>query len=432
MSVLNVSTEYLPRYHQDILHRSLKRFNVIVCHRRFGKTHFALNEMIHMALKNPLKAPQYAYLAPTYGQAKRVAWDLLKDYTKHIPGRTVNEADLRIDLDPGGTGNRVRFMLLGAENPGSLKGLYLDGVVLDEYAEMNPQIWSEVIRPALSDRLGWGIFIGTPKGQNHFYDIYNIGKNDPANWFTALYKASQTGVIPKTELDANKAQMSDAEYMQEFECSFSAALVGAYYGKEMEEAEVELRIANVPYNKQLPVTTYWDLGMDDSTAIWFGQMLGGGEIRWIDYLEDSGHDLEFYAKALKDKGYSYDRVVLPHDGAVRELGTGVTRQQTLRKHLPGVRVEVQERTKPADGINAARLMIKRSWFDKLKCKDGIDALKNYERKWDAKREVFQSVPLHNWASHGADAFRTAAMAVREVAGLNTKRPRQAVNEWKLV
>lgn len=435
MSTLDVSTEYKPRYHQDLLHRSVKRFNVIVCHRRFGKTHFALNEMIHMGINNQLKAPQYAYIAPTYGQAKRVAWDLLKDYTKHIPGRSVNEADLRIDIERPGKGDRIRFMLLGAENPGSLKGLYLDGVVLDEYAEMNPQVWSEVVRPALSDRLGWGVFIGTPKGQNHFYDIYNTAKNDPMNWFTAIYKASQTQIIPKTELDANRAQMSDSEYEQEFECSFSAALIGAYYGKEMEEAEVDERVTKVPYDKRLPVTTYWDLGMDDATSIWFGQRLSGGEIRWIDYHEESGMDLEHYSKVLKDKGYSYDEVVLPHDGAVRSLETGNTRQETLRRHLPGVRVTVQPRSKPADGINAARLMLKRSWFDKEKCKDGIDALKNYERKWDAKREVFQSVPLHNWASHGADAFRVAAMAIRELTstyGAKNKYPRKAVNEWSII
>jgi phage terminase large subunit len=388
--------------------------------------------MIHMGLSNQLKSPQYAYIAPTYGQAKRVAWDLLKDYTKHIPGRTVNEADLRIDIERPAKGDRIRFMLLGAENPGTLKGLYLDGVVLDEYAEMNPQIWSEVVRPALSDRLGWGIFIGTPKGQNHFYDIYQSAKNDPKNWFTAIYKASETQIIPRTELEANRSQMSEAEYMQEFECSFAAALVGAYYGKEMEEAETTERIRDVGYDKRLPVTTYWDLGMDDSTAIWFGQVVAGGEIRWIDYHEDAGHDLEHYAKVLKDKGYSYDRAILPHDGAVRELGTGKSRQDTLRQHLRGVRVEIQPKTKPADGINAARLMLKRSWFDKTKCKDGIDALKNYERKWDAKREVFQSIPLHNWASHGADAFRLAAMAIREEGFGTKRRPRQANNEWKIV
>lgn len=434
MSVKNVTTGYIPRPLQLVLHRSFKRFNVIVCHRRFGKTHLALNEIIDQAFRNTRKNPQYAYIAPTYGQAKRIAWDLLKDYLKAIPGVIINEADLRIDIPRPASDDKIRIILLGAENPGSVRGIYLDGVIFDEYAEMNPEIWSSVVRPALSDREGWAIFIGTPKGSNHFYEIYKTAQATEG-WFAQIYKASETNIIPKAELDAARATMSDNEYDQEFECSFSAALVGAYYGKEMEKAEQEGRITNVPYDPALPVFTYWDLGMDDTTVIWFGQNLGGREIRWIDYHEESGQGLDYYAKIIKDKGYVYEEHVLPHDGSVRELGTGKSRLETLQLLLRGTRVRVAPRHNVADGINGVRLILAKSWFDKEKCAKGVDSLKNYQRVWDAKNKIFQQRPKHDWASHGSDAFRTGAMAMRENSPRRNKdRPpsRYTQNDFKVV
>lgn len=434
MSIKKVVTGYVPRPLQLLLHRAFKRFNVVVCHRRFGKTHLALNEIIDKSFRNQLKNPQYAYIAPTYGQAKRIAWDLLKDYLKDIPGVIINEADLRIDIPRPATKDRIRFILLGAENPGSVRGIYLDGAVFDEYAEMNPEIWSSVVRPLLSDRKGWALFIGTPKGANHFYEIYKTAAASD-EWYTAIYKASETGIIDQLELSSAKASMSDNEYAQEFECSFSAALVGAYFGKEMEKAEQEKRITDVPYDPILPVFTYWDLGMDDTTVIWFGQNLGGREIRWIDYVEESGQGFDYYARVLKDKGYLYEEHVLPHDGAVREMGTGKSRLEVLQALCRGTRVRVAQKHAPADGINASRLLLAKSWFDKTKCHNGIEALKNYERVWDSKNKIFQQRPKHNWASHAADAFRTGAMAIRENRDTNKKgrrENRQTENDFNVV
>lgn len=412
MSIKLVSTGYQPRVQQAELHSKVKRFNVVVCHRRFGKTHFALNEMIDQAFRNNKKAPQYAYIAPTYGQAKRIAWDLLKDYLKNIPGVVINESDLRIDIPRPFNGDKIRFMLLGAENPGSIRGIYLDGVVFDEYAEMMPEVWSSVVRPALSDRAGWATFIGTPKGNNHFYEIYTQaqGKDD---WYTAVFKASQTKILPESELDAARETMSEEEYAQEYECSFTAALVGSYFGKEMERAEKEGRVTNVPYDPSMPVFTYWDLGVDDTTVIWYGQVVRGREIRWIDYTEESGLGIPDYVKILKDKGYVYEEHTLPHDGAVRELGTGKSRQEVLQGLMKGVPVRIAKKLSVADGIQAARLLLAKSWFDAAKCTRGIDALKNYERAWDSKNKIFKSTPKHNWASHGADAYRTAAVGMDE-------------------
>lgn len=437
--IKEVSTGYTPRPLQAVLHNAFRRFNVVVCHRRFGKTHLALNEVIDRSFRNNLKNPQYAYIAPTYGQAKRVAWDLLKDYVKHIPGVVINEADLRVDIPRPAQGDRIRFLLLGAENPGSIRGIYLDGCVLDEYAEMNAEIFSQVVRPALSDRMGWAIFIGTPKGQNQFYDIFNFAQHGnpekgvppQPDWFTAVYKASETGIIPQEELDAARAQMSPDEYEQEFECSFTAALVGAYYGKEMEKAETDGRILDLPYDPIMPVTTYWDLGMNDSMTVWFVQNVRGREIRIIDYEEQTGMGLPSWSKLLQDKGYVYDAHILPHDGAVRELGTGVSRMETLQSLQRGIKVRVAKKMDLMDGINASRLLLAKCWFDRVKCAKGIKAMKAYERAWDGKNKVFQSRPKHNWASHGADGFRTIATSLEESMAEKNDRHKRFANRQSI-
>lgn len=430
--IKEISTGYEPRPLQQKIHTSLQRFNVIVCHRRFGKTVLSINEMVDRGLRNMLKNPQYAYIAPTYGQAKRVAWDYLKEYTKLIPGVTVNEAELRVDIPRPAQGDRIRFYLLGAENPGTLRGIYLDGALLDEYAEMDPTIWSQVLRPALSDRIGWVIFIGTPKGMNHFYEVYNAAKANK-DWFTAVYKASETGIIARTELEMARATMSEEEYEQEFECSFSAALVGAYYGKTIAEAEKEGRITGVPHDPSIPVTTAWDLGVDDSTAIWFVQTVGK-ETHVIDYLENSGEGLDWYVKELSKKKYHYEKHLLPHDAAAKELGTGKSREETLRS-LGLRRTEIVPRQSIEDGINASRILIAKSWFDVAKCERGLNALKNYERKWNTKNKIYESKPLHNWASHGADAFRTLAMGLKDNAPREEDRrkyPRMADDYYSVI
>jgi len=366
-----------------------------------------------------MKNPQYAYIAPTYGAAKRIAWDLLKEYTKHIPGVTYNEAELRCEIQRPGNGDKIKILLLGAENPGNLRGIYLDGVVLDEFAECDPTIWSQVVRPALSDRLGWAIFIGTPKGKNAFYDMYKAAQGRP-DWFSKIYRASETGIIPLSELEASKQTMTEDEYAQEFLCDFAAALVGAFYGKEMAQAHEKGRISRVPVDPSVPVGTAWDLGIDDSTAVWFWQLVGR-EIRIVDYMEVSGLGLQEIVKEIRDRDYLLGEHLLPHDAAHRELGTGVTRQETLKK-LGLKQTKIVAKLSLEDGINATRMLLKKCWLDKEKCERGISALENYERKWDEKNKIFQSRPLHNWASHGSDAFRTLAV------GLDDSKP--TVEEMK--
>jgi len=395
---------YVPRPLQAELHGDAARFKVVVAHRRFGKTLYAIMELLRGAIEEAMPAPRLAYVAPFRHQAKAVAWDQLKHQAGAIDGASFHESELRCDLPGGG-----RISLYGADNPDALRGLYLDGVVLDEYAQMDPRAWSEVIRPALADRAGWAIFIGTPMGRNSFWWLYEQAKATPG-WRAALFRAGETGILPAAELDAARAIMSEPEYAQEFECSFDAAVRGAYYAKLMEAAAAEGRIGRVAHEPKLEVHTAWDLGVGDSTAIWFYQM-HRREVRLIDYYEASGVGLDHYARELQRRAYVYGQHVLPHDAEVPDMGNGKTRVETLRgfgiqaRVLPGHGVE--------DGINEVRRLLPRCWFDAAACARGIEALRHYRCEWDARRQVFRAKPLHDWSSHGADALRYLAMGWRE-------------------
>lgn len=408
-----ISTGYAPRPMQARIHDRLERFNVLVCHRRFGKTVLAVNELIHGAMSCRRERPRLAYIAPLYRQAKQVAWDYLKHYAGPIPRVRFHEAELRADFPDG-----ARIQLLGADNPDALRGIYLDGVVFDEYAHMPPTVWPQVIRPALADREGWAIFIGTPQGRNVFHALYERARANPG-WHAAIHRASETGIVPEAELAAARRDMSEEEYAQEFECSFDAAIAGAYYGRLIAHAERDGRVARVPWDPAVPVHTAWDLGIGDSTAIWFLQQ-AGREVRWIDYYEASGAGLDHYAKMLGEKPYVYGDHLVPHDARARELGTGRTRVETLARL--GVRARVVARHNVDDGINAVRMLIPRSWFDAEKCKRGLEALRQYRRAWDERGGLFQPRPLHDWTSHAADAARYAAMGLRPVKGTGTLPP----------
>lgn len=398
-----IKTGYAARPQFIPLHTRKTRWAVAVAHRRAGKTVACINDLLDAALRCGLPDPRFAYIAPLYTQAKDVAWGYVKRYGMTIPGAEANESELRLDL-PGGR----RLRLYGADNYDRLRGGYLDGVILDEYADMDPRAWSEVIRPMLADRRGWAVFIGTPKGRNGFWEVWDRAGSEP-DWFRLMLKASETGLLPQGELDDARRAMTPEQYAQEFECSFQAAIQGAYFGREMQAAETENRIARVPWEPKLQVHTAWDLGIGDSTAIWFIQVTGN-EIRWIDYLESSGTGLDWYVKQLKDKPYSYESHLLPHDAEVRELGTGQSRVETLQSlGLNNIRVIPAQRKE--DQINALRLVLPRSWFDAEKCRRGIEALRQYRAEWDDKRKAFRERPLHDWTSHPSDAAMVLAQAV---------------------
>lgn len=397
---------YAPRPLQLDIHRALDahRFGVVVCHRRFGKTVMAVNHLIKGALTCAKERGRFSYVAPTYRQAKAVCFDYLKHYSRPVPGCQFNESELRADYP---NGSQVR--LYGADNPDALRGIYLDGVVLDEFGLMQGKVWSEVLRPALSDRQGWACFIGTPNGKNAFWDIRDYAARTDG-WFLAEHKASDTGIIPPAELTAAREQMSADEYAQEFECSFEASVRGAVWANEMTWLRENGRLTSVPWEPSIPVHTAWDLGMSDSTAIWFVQMVNG-EARVIDYYEASGEALGHYVNVLSGKPYTYGRHVVPHDAEVRELGTGKSRLEIMRGL--GIQPRVCPNLKLQDGLEAGRLFLKRAWFDAEKCRQGLECLQNYRREENTKTGELKSEPVHDWASHGADAWRYAAIGLKE-------------------
>ena len=405
---MDIEIPYAPRPQQFNLHADPSRFKICVSHRRWGKSVYAITELLRKALEIQTERSdgRFMYLAPYYRQAKQVAWDYLCYYTKDMPGTKINQSELRVDLI---NGSRIRLAGAG-DDPDALRGIFLDGIVLDEYADMSPRVWSEICRPALVDRKGWAIFIGTPKGKNHFWQLYENAEKDK-EWTRYLFKASETGVVAPEELVAARKEMGEDEFQQEFECSWSAAIKGSYYGSIIEEAESDGRVSKVEVDPALPVHVAWDLGISDSCSLWFFQVTMG-EVRFVDFYEHSGVGLEHYVKVMEQKGYWYGDDWLPHDAKVRELGTGRTRAETLVNM--GRRPRIVTNHKVEDGINAARLLLHHCWFDELNCEQGINSLRSYQREWDDVKRVFRKTPLHNWASHAADSFRYASMAYRNI------------------
>jgi hypothetical protein len=412
MTVRTIRLDYTARPQFTAYHARRQRFACIVAHRRAGKTVACIHDLQDAALRSTKLRHRSAYVAPLRNQAKTVAWDYLKAAAAPLLelGATINEAELRVDYHNGG---QVR--LHGADNIDALRGIYLDDVVLDEPAQHDPALWPQVIRPALSDRGGRATFIGTPKGRNAFYDIWagnskgKIGAKDDPEWFALMLKASETGLVPPAELEALARDLTTEEYEQELECSFEAAIIGAYYGKLMAAAEKDKRVTGVAYEPAALVWTAWDLGIRDATSIWFAQVVGR-EIRIIDYYEASGVDLGHYVRELQSKPYTYAGHIVPHDAQAKELGTGKSRLETLESlGLKSLSVAPMHRVE--DGINAVRMFLPRCWFDAQKCARGIDALKLYRSDYDGKLQVLRPAPIHDWTSHPADAFRYLAMTL---------------------
>lgn len=415
---MRINLGYAARPQFVPFHMRRKRWACLVAHRRAGKTVACVADLVDAALRCDKVDGRFAYVAPLFVQAKDVAWAYVKRFCAPVPGVQFNEAELRADLPNG-----ARVRLYGADNYDRIRGVYLDGVILDEYADMPPAAWGEVIRPALADRQGWATFIGTPKGRNAFHDIWERAQVED-DWFALMLKASETGLLPRSELDAARLEMTPEQYEQEFECSFEAAILGAYYGREIAQAERDGRIGEVPYDTAVPVHTAWDLGIGDATAIWFFQVVGNA-IHVIDHYEAHGHGLAHYAQVLASKGYTYGTHYLPHDAKAKDLGTGRTRVETINQ-LTGKWPTVLRQGDVMDGINAGRITMARCRFDVVRCRDGLECLRQYRADYDEKKRAFKDQPRHDWTSHSADAFRYLAMAWREIKPVEPPKP---VKHW---
>ncbi len=415
MAVQEIIIPYEPRPWAEIFHESTKRWIVIVAHRRSGKTTSAINHLQRSALL--VNNSRYAYIAPTYKQAKNVAWDIVKFYSRVIPGVEYNEAELSVKY-PNGS----RLTLYGADNPDSLRGIGLWGVVFDEYSQQPSNIFTEIIRPALADHQGYAIWIGTPKGKNEFFRLFEQAKADEA-WLALHLTVADTHLIPDDELADARKIMSEDEFEQEWYCSFEAAIKGAYYAKELSQARQDKRITNVPCDQSTVVHTWWDLGFADSTSIGFLQK-AGQEWHVIDYYEATGEGLSHYAKVLQDKGYTYGKHYAPHDIQVRELGTGKSRLE-MASEL-GIKFEIVKQMPIEDRINALRMRFNTLWFDETKCAYLLNALSLYRKEWDDKRGDFRNKPFHDWTSHGADMMGYWALTdFSTSSGVSVYKP-----QWK--
>jgi phage terminase large subunit len=387
-------------------HERNKRWACLVAHRRAGKTVAAVNDIIRAAMFAKSPNPLYAYIAPYRSQAKAVAWDYFKFYARPIT-REINESELVMELING-----AKIRLFGADNADAMRGLGFDGVYMDEYGDFRPSVWGNVVRPALSDKQGWCVFGGTPKGRNQFYDIFQLATLNPREWFLLRLPASTSGLLPPTELEAAKAQLSPDQYQQEYETDFSAAVVGAFFGVEMREAEHQGRITAVPYDPELPVYTAWDLGYRDDTAIWFYQ-LSRGEIRVLDFYAVSGADIHDIAAHVESKPYRYAKHYLPHDARAKSLQTGRSIIEQLAVYLGAAKLAVVPDIGLQSGIQAVRMTLPRVWFDAEKCREGIEALRQYQREYDEDKKAFRQSPRHDWTSHPSDAFRMLAVSWQE-------------------
>lgn len=435
-----VEIPYAPRVWARKMHRSFLRWSALVLHRRAGKTTAIMNHHQRAAMDNQwelarlrfllpdapedkllplLKRRVYWHVMPSYKQAKTVAWDMLREIAEPIKGIKPNVSEMSI-LYPNG--NKVQ--LVGGDKPDALRGPALSGLSLDEFSQIRKSVFGEVLSKALADHVGYCIFAGTIKGKDQLWDVHKAAVGNP-DWFAVwqdvdVSLATESGptilTITRAMADDRKlvadGVMTQDEYDQEWYLSPDAAIQGAFYAKELAAAKKAGRITRVPFDPMLPVNTDWDLGMDDSTAIWASQSTRAGEIRMIDYYEASGEGFPHYIGVLNDwkaqKGYVYGKHYPPHDIAVRELGTGKSRKD-VAKSLGLVFEHPLPALDLVDGINASRLILAKCWFDETHCAVGIEALRNYRKSFNARLNEFTGTPVHNFASHGADAFRGLAV-----------------------
>jgi phage terminase large subunit len=377
------------------------RFAVLVVHRRGGKTVLCCLRLLHEMLEKP--GGVAAYIAPQYAQAERVVMAMLTGMLP--PGSTIDKSKLKITLP-----NQAVIYLLGGENPNPLRGLGLDLVILDEVAQMPSSVWTEVIRPTLADTGGRAIFIGTPMGMSGlFYRLFTDAPTLPG-WMAEHLPWDRTQALPLDEIEALRREMRPEAFEQEMECSFQAAVRGAYWGTEMAAAEKEGRIGGVPHDPAALVHVSWDLGMADSTAIWYWQVCGR-EIHAIRYEEYQNTGLPEIVRQIKTHAYNWGDWIAPHDIAVRELGSGRSRREMARDL--GVEFVVAPNWRINDGIEAFRSLLPRIWFDREHCQQGIEALKLYRADFQGTREVFSKNPLHDWTSHAADSARYFAVTFDE-------------------
>jgi len=392
----------------------------LIWHRRSGKDEISLHRTCCAAFE---RKGTYWHMLPEAAQARKAIWDAVNPHTgmRRIdeafpPALRANTKDheMMIRFINGST-----WQVLGSDNYNSLVGSPPAGVVFSEWSLANPSARA-YLRPIFAENNGWQIYITTPRGKNHAYKTYHAGLNDP-NTFAQLLTAYDTGSISLEMLASERQAYIDdygldqgiSLFEQEYLCSFDAALLGAYYGREFKDAEDQGRICLVEYDPDIPVHTAWDLGFTDDTSIWWFQVIRG-EIHILNFYTNHGLEPDDYFNEILSKPYKYGTHWLPHDAKAKTLAAkGKSFEEQAWKALGIGNVRLVPVLSLQDGIQASRALINKSWFDRVNTEDGVEALKQYQRKWDDDKKMFLDKPLHDWASHPSDAFRMLAVAWRE-------------------
>ena len=417
-TITNLEFQYTPRNYQRPLVEYIfeggtsgKRA-VVVWHRRAGKDITLLNVLTTAALFD--RVGVYYYFFPTYGQGKKIIWEGIdgngRTFRSYIPQAAIartNETDMLIEFVNGSI-----LQIVGTDRFDSIRGTNPVGCVVSEYQDQNPRAW-ETVEPILAENGGWAAFAYTPKGHNHGFDLFEAAGTEPG-WFREKLTIDDTKkddgspVIKREYIESLRRRGVDEDFIQqEYYCSFDGSLQGSYYGHLITTARNEGRIKRVPWEPQLPVETWWDLGRNDMNVIWFSQSVGRTR-RFIDYYENKNEGLIHYIKVVREKEYVYSAHVMPHDINVTEYSSNVKRIDTARS-LGLTNIRVAPKLSVQEGIEAVRRMIPRSEFDDFRCKKGIYALSEYHKEWDEETRSFSETPVHDWSSNPADAFRTGSV-----------------------
>jgi len=428
-ATLTIPYNYVPRFYQVPLYNAIVRDKVkravSIWHRRAGKDKSFINIMTTMAWAD--RVGSYFYFLPTLKQGRKILWDGMgKDgfkFLDHIPQAiraATNSTEMKITLLNGSI-----IQIVGSDYIDAIVGTNPVGCVFSEYSLQNPSGW-EFIRPILRENGGWAAFNYTPRGKNHGYTLKCMAEKNE-DWFYELKTIRDTGVLSEEDVEAERqAGMSEDMIQQEFYCSFEASIAGAYYARQMDLALKQRRICAVPIESGVPVDTWWDLGIDDSTSIWFTQDVGR-EVHLVRYYENSGEGLRHYVNYIKDfrddNQVTMGRTTLPHDGKKRELATGKSIQDFLYELGVSCDIAPRPQTKE-DGIEAVRQFLGKCWFGEPHCDRGIEGLRQYRKEWDEVNGVYRARPVHDWTSHVNDAIQTLALSHRFTTGLSGFRPKR--------
>ncbi len=440
--IITLPHNYDPRPYQLDLMRALDSgYNraIAMYHRRAGKDKTLFNVMIKKAFE---RVGAYYYLLPELNQGRRILWDGADGsgmrFLDHIPPTLIvkkNSTDMKVELANGSF-----IQIVGTDRFDKIRGANPVGCVFSEFAFQDPLAF-QVIRPILAENGGWAVFNSSTNGKNHYYDLYQMATKNP-KWFVqnitvedSLDFQGTRYITEEAVQEERDAGMTEDMIQQEFYNSFNANAEGYYYLKDIKKAETEGRITSVPHDPTLLVETYWDIGIGDSTAIWFVQK-DGKEFNVIDFYQNNGHGLDHYANYLLNLPYTYKSHNFPHDMAQTEFGTGRARMEVAQSLLGSrnVLINMVPRLNIEDGINAVRMVLPKCVFDKVKCEHGLKCLENHKKKWDSKYQEFQNRAIKDWTIHSADAFRYLAVGLTGEKKITNDRfkkykHRKQTNNW---